>query len=157
MAVSTALERLLRIRDLEEEQRRLALESQLGRLNELKNAMRTALARQRQGRELVGESVRSGQAADRQAGLVESIVAQKHAQMLEPCITASEDQAARLRQEVLDKRVECRQAETLIEETEARDALEASRRSQRILDDWFGSKKFRQQGDERSSPAGSSK
>jgi hypothetical protein len=35
------------------------------------------------------------------------------------------------------KRIERRQAETLIEDTEAADALEATRKSQKSLDDWF--------------------
>jgi hypothetical protein len=44
---------------------------------------------------------------------------------------------ATLRQEFLGKRVERRQAETLIRETEARDAIEAGRRGQQALDDWY--------------------
>jgi hypothetical protein len=39
MAVSRALRRLLRIRELEEEQCRLALESTLGELNRLESAL----------------------------------------------------------------------------------------------------------------------
>jgi len=44
---------------------------------------------------------------------------------------------ARLRQEFLGKRVERRQAETLIEKTEAQDAIEAGRHAQQALDDWY--------------------
>jgi hypothetical protein len=50
---------------------------------------------------------------------------------------------ATLREEFLAKRVERRQAETLIKETEARDAIEAGRRSQQNLDDWFGNRMHR--------------
>jgi hypothetical protein len=39
--------------------------------------------------------------------------------------------------EYLAKRVERRQAETLIEEAQAQNALDAGRRSQQALDDWF--------------------
>jgi hypothetical protein len=35
------------------------------------------------------------------------------------------------------KRVERKQAEALIQETEARDAVEANRHSQQALDDWY--------------------
>jgi hypothetical protein len=42
-----------------------------------------------------------------------------------------------MRQKFLSKRVERRQAETLIRETQARDATEAGRRDQRALDDWY--------------------
>jgi len=55
----------------------------------------------------------------------------------------SESEVFRLRQEFLSKRVERLQAETLIKETEAQDAIESGRRSQQVLDDWFRSKQFR--------------
>ncbi len=146
MAGPTPLQRLLRIRDLEEEQRRLALESALGELNQLKGAMKSARVRERQGRQLVGESARSGQGADRQAGLVQTLCAKRQAAVLEPRLADAQEEAARLRREVLEKRVECRQAETLIEENEARAALETGRRDQRVLDDWYRSRKFREEG-----------
>ena len=47
------------------------------------------------------------------------------------------------RQEFLAKRIERRQAETLIERSEARDAVDAARRTQRELDDWFLSRGIR--------------
>ncbi len=144
MAGPAALQRLLRIRDLEEEQRRLALESALGELNLLNDAREAARARERKGRELVGESVRSGRGADRQAGLVQSQFAQRLATSLEPRVANAEQEATRLRQEVLEKRVECRQAETLIDESEARASIETGRRDQRVLDDWYGARKFRE-------------
>ena len=50
MAVSRALRRLLRIRELEDEQCRLALESTLGELNRLECAL-TATAEPEAGRE----------------------------------------------------------------------------------------------------------
>jgi len=48
MAVSRALRRLLRIRELEEEQNRLALESALGELNRLEYALEATIERGRQ-------------------------------------------------------------------------------------------------------------
>ncbi len=56
MAVSRALRRLLRIRELEEEQSRLALESALGELNRLKHALTATAERDRRGRRLVEAS-----------------------------------------------------------------------------------------------------
>ena len=147
MAVTTALQRLLRIRDLEEEQSQIALGSALGELKDLENARMAAVGRRRQGRELVVASAGSGETIDRQAGLVEGQAAERQTLMLEPRIAASEQRTSQLRQKVLEKRVECRQAETLIEETETRVAVEASRRDQRGLDDWFGSRKFRKQSE----------
>lgn len=148
MAVTNGLRRLLRIRDLEEEQSQIALGSALGELKALKNAQAAAVGRGRQGREVVADSIRSGSTENRHAGLIEGETAERHALMLQPRIAASEENASRLREELLVKRVECRQAETLIGDSEARVAAEAARRDQRGLDDWFSSRKFRDQAAE---------
>jgi hypothetical protein len=47
------------------------------------------------------------------------------------------------REEFLLKRVERRQAETLIQEIEAREAIEDGRRGQQALDDWYSSRLYR--------------
>jgi hypothetical protein len=143
MGVSKALQRLLRVRAIEEEQHRLALESAVGELRNLERARDAADARERQGRCTVAESVLSGELADRQSGLVEATVAQGLAQALAPRIAWSEKQAIRLRQDYLEKRVERRQAETLIEEAAADDAVGLNRRTQQNLDDWYGSGQHR--------------
>lgn len=145
MAVSRAMQRLLRVRDLEEEQRRLALESALGELDGLKRARDAAGARERQGRALVCAAVQSGEVGDRQAGHVEAEAASRLSRALARRIAATEIETARLRQEFLEKRVECRQAETLIEESEAKKAAESGRRGQQTIDDWYGSRKHRKQ------------
>ena len=144
MAVSRALRRLLRIRDLEEEQSRLALESALGELNRLEHALGATVERDRRGRRLVETSVRTGQLPDRLAGLEETRAASRHAAALGPRIEAVEEEVTALRLEFLGKRVERRQAETLIRETEARDAIKAGRRGQQALDDWYRSRLYRE-------------
>jgi hypothetical protein len=80
---------------------------------------------------------------DRLAGLEETRAADRQAAVLAPRIADAELDVVALRQEFLRKRVERRQAETLIRETEARDAVEANRRGQQMLDDWFGNKTHR--------------
>jgi hypothetical protein len=42
--------------------------------------------------------------------------------------------------------VERRQAETLIQEAEAREAMETNRRGQQSIDDWYNLRKFRDSG-----------
>ncbi len=143
MAVSHALRRLLRIRNLEEEHGRLALESALGELRNLENALAAAVERARRGRRLVGVSALSGELPDRLAGLEETRAAGRHAAALAPKIADAELDVVALRREFLLKRVERRQAETLIRETEEQDAAEAGRRGQQALDDWFGNKMHR--------------
>jgi hypothetical protein len=144
MAVSRALRRLLRIRELEEEQNRLALESASGELNCLEVALTAAFERERQGRRLVESSTYSNQMMDRLAGLEETRSAGLYVVALGPKIDAKQEEVAARRQEFLVKRVERRQAETLIEETEAREAIEADRHGQQSLDDWYSSRKYRE-------------
>jgi hypothetical protein len=144
MAVSRALRRLLRIRELEEEQNRLVLESALGELNRLERALAATLVREREGRKLVEASARSNQLMDRLAGLEEARSAGLHAIALGPRIDAQQAEAAARRLDFFAKRVERRQAETLIEETEAREAIEAGRRGQQSIDNWFSSRQFRE-------------
>lgn len=156
MAVSRALRRLLRIRDIEEEQGRLALESALGELRHLENALAATVERARDGRRLAAASAYSGELTDRLAGLEETRAADRRAAVLSPRIADTELDVFALRQEFLRKRVERRQAETLIRETEARYTVEASRRGQQTLDDWFGNKTHRAGVEAESSRTGTS-
>ncbi len=138
MAVSRALRRLLRIRNLEEEQSRLAVESALVELRRLEHALSATVERERRGRGLITLSARNGELPDRVAGVAEMHIANAHASALTPRIAEAEVEVADLREEFLLRRVERRQAETLIDETEERDAIEAARRGQQALDDWYG-------------------
>jgi hypothetical protein len=144
MAVSKSLERLLHVRDLQEEQHRLALESAAAQLRELEAAGHAAGETERAGRALVGASVQTGVLADRQGGLVQAAVAGRHAELLAQHIARAEVEMKRLHESFLEKRVERRQAETLVNESEARSVVESNRRSQRALDDWHGSRKQRE-------------
>jgi hypothetical protein len=141
MAVSKTLKRLLHIRDLQEEQHRLALELAAAQLRTLEAAKDAAGETERAGRALVGASVQTGELADRQGGLVQAAAAGRRAALLEQHIAGAEDETKRLRESFLEKRIERRQAETLVNEGEARSDIESNRRSQRALDDWHGSRK----------------
>ncbi len=143
MSASKALQRLSRIRALEEEQRRASLESALGELDALKRARDSARQSERQGRARVGSSAVAGEIVDRQAALVEMETARRRARLLEPRIAAAEMEALRRRQELLAKRVERRQAGTLVEAAEAQEEIESSRRSQKAVDDWYAAGRHR--------------
>ena len=136
MPVSRALRRLLRIRELEEEQSRLALESALGELSGLEKALTQAAECGREGRRLVASSAQSGELPDRLAGLEEWRAAMKRGAALEERRSVAEQEAEMLRQAFLICRVDRLQAETLIEKTQAKDAIGAERRGQQALDDW---------------------
>jgi flagellar biosynthesis chaperone FliJ len=148
MAVSHALRRLLRIRELQEEQSRLALESALGELHRLEHALAANFERERRGRSLVQASAQTNQLTDRLAGLEETRSAILHAAALGPRIDGLGEEVTDLRKEFLAKRVERRQAETLIRETEAREAIVDGRHSQQSLDDWYSSRLYRDVGKE---------
>lgn len=137
MAVSRALRRLLRVLEIEEDQSRLELESAAGELGRLERSLMIVRQRERSGRQLVVSSVQSGELADRLAGLAEVQAAKRRALALEFMIADAQRDVAALRQAFLDKRVERRQAETLIRETETKDTLVAERRAQQTLDDWY--------------------
>jgi hypothetical protein len=151
MTVSHALRRLLEIRGLEEEQSRAALESALGEMNRLKQALAETGARNCRGRRLVETSARTGQLLDRIAGLEEGRAARRQAMALAPQVEALEEQVVTGREAFLAKRVERRQAETLVGEIEALDAAKAGRRGQQALDEWYRSRLQREEASEAAS------
>jgi flagellar export protein FliJ len=131
VAASSAMRRLLHIRQQEEEQGRAALESAVAELRRFEHALSRSLERARQGR----QSAKSGDLVDRLAGLEETRMAKRSGAFLLQRIETARKQIEALRQIFLAKRVARLQAETLIRETEAREAMEAARREQRDLDD----------------------
>jgi hypothetical protein len=137
MAVSRAMRRLMQVRVLEEELREAALESAVGDLRRMELALVAAKERERNGRQQVTASANTGELVDRIAGLEETRAALRHGAALKPRIAEAELEVARRRLEFLAKRIERRQVETLIQETEAEDAIDAGRHAQRELDDWF--------------------
>jgi len=148
VAASRPLRRLLRVLEMEEEQCKAALEFALSGLTRLERTLAGAEDRGRGGRRLVAASARTGELTDRLAGLEESRAASRHAQALAPRIELAKREAATLREVFLAKRIERRQAEALLREAEARQALEADRRTQRSLDDWYLSRLHRSRTDE---------
>ena len=137
MPVSNALKRLLRIRELEQEQHRITLESALGELRLLEDALDRASARERDGRSSFSDSVRARELSECHSARVETMIGSHHTLALEPHIARAEAEASRRRHAFLLKRIERRQAETLISATRAADAIEEARQSQQALDDRY--------------------
>ena len=137
MAVSRAMRRLLRLLEIQEEQHRAALAAALADLKRLEEAMSATVERERGGRRLLAASASAGELMDRLAGLEETRAARRHATALAPRIAQARLAASARQREFLEKRIERRQAETLIRKTEASDNIEAGRRQQQGLDDWF--------------------
>lgn len=137
MTVSRSLRRLLGVLELEEQQARTALEMAAGELRTLEARLAFMLERERGGRRLVGMSAASGNLSDRLAGLEDARFARSAAAFLKVRAAAAERQATERRSEFMAKRIERRQAETLVRESKARERVEAERIAQRSLDDWF--------------------
>lgn len=137
MSVSQAMRRLKRVLDLEEEQSKLALDSAMGQLLQLEHSITEADNQARDGRGLIVSSAQTGELTDRLAGLEEERAAGRRTATLAHQIEAAQSDAERLLHAFLDKRIESRQVGTLINESEAHDAIDAGRRSQQNLDDWY--------------------
>jgi flagellar export protein FliJ len=135
MPISPALRKLLRIRELEEEQSRIALETAIGEMNRLKTALPGIAQRGQAARRLLASSVQSGNLTDRIAGLQEMRAADNLAGALSRKLATAEPEVARLRERFLASRVQRRQAESIIKESVSRAEIEEERRNQRDLDD----------------------
>ncbi|MGD0387288.1 MAG: hypothetical protein ABSB73_14290, partial [Solirubrobacteraceae bacterium] len=86
MAASRAMRRLMQVRALEEELRQAALESAVGDLRRMELALVASEERERNGRQQVTASVRTGELVDRIAGLEETRAALRHGAALKPRI-----------------------------------------------------------------------
>ena len=137
MPVSRAMRRLLDVLEIQEGECHAAMVSAHTELQRLQLALQCSKERERAGRRLVAASAATGEVADRIAGIEETRTAKRLAAALAPRIAEAEDEVSAQRREYLDKRVERRQTETLIEEAEASEKTKAGRRAQRTLDDWF--------------------
>lgn len=144
MPVSSALRRLLRIRDMQEDQHRQTLESALGELHSLEDALVACHQHACAGRELVAASVGQPDTTDRAAAQVEIATSERRAIVLAPHIESAFVHASAARQVFLETRVERRQAESLVEAAEAADAVQDLRRDQQTMDDWFGGRRHRE-------------
>jgi hypothetical protein len=123
------------------------LDSARSELNRLEHALTATVEREQRGRRLLAASVQTGQLPDRQAAMEETHSAGRHAEALGPRIEAKGDEVLDRHEKFLFKRVERRQAETLIIESEAREAIEAERRSQQSIDEWYSSRLYREGAD----------
>jgi hypothetical protein len=141
MAVSRPLRRLLRVLHAQEEQSRAALEAALAEFERLERAQTAAQERERGGRQLVAASALSAdrleQIIGRLAGIEESLAAARVGAVLTTRAAAARDHVTECREEFLARRIDRRQAESLVHKAEAADAVEATRRGQQSLDDWY--------------------
>lgn len=139
----TNLERILRIRELQEEQKRRQLNGALAKLEALHKTREVAVEMNIRGQTLVRASVSSGEITDRQAGIIEAELACRRTRVLAAHILSAQEHTIELRQEFMTTRLERQQVETLVDLQEVREDIESSRSSQKRIDDWFGARAHR--------------
>lgn len=137
MAVSKTVRRLLHVLELEEGSRRRELEASQSELAQLEGALTAASKQGIEGRLLFASGVRSDDLSDRLAGQAEIDAGRRCGEVLQQCIQESTQVVESLRTAFIEKRVERKQAETLVKAAEARVSLEEDRRTQQSLDTWF--------------------
>lgn len=137
MAVSPGLRRLLGIRRLIEEQEQGALVTARAELSRLEHALEAATTHARRGRELVSRSLQTGNLPDRLAGLAETQTAERVACDVLHALHAAQRKVDQQQQKYLSRRIERRQAETMVHTSDAAEARQALRRTQQALDEWF--------------------
>lgn len=137
MAPVRTLERLLRVLTIEEEQEQAALESALSVLRYWESYLKAALERERRGRRLVVASASTGDGIDRAAALAETNAGSRMAAAMTTRVAKAQQNVAVQRERFLAKRLERRQAETLLRDVKARESVEQQRRVQRSADDWY--------------------
>lgn len=130
-----ALRRLLRVFVLEEEQAQGALEAGIANQRHLEVLLEAAVEKRRAGQRLFLASAHKHDTIDRLDALEEVEAARRAVAALRPRIVQAEIETCQRREEFLAKRVERRQAETLIRETDARTAVETARRTQQSMDE----------------------
>jgi hypothetical protein len=140
MPASRSLRRLFRIRKLEEDQSRLTLDASLAELRRLQLAIRGAAQQGRRGREIMVRGLRTGSLDERIAGLEEEASSERLSSALSIWIQELQSKIDALRDVYRGKSLERRQAETLVNEAEARSQIETARREQSGLDDWYGNR-----------------
>ncbi len=138
MVPKKVLKRLLRLRELEEEQGRRELELAVLEENRVQQQMLFAGQRLAMGRHHFVEGIARGNGADRAGGVIEVEFSRRQQLLIKPRLEAVEQELARQREHFMTRRAERRQVETLVRDRDKVAAIETGRRAQQMLDDWYG-------------------
>jgi flagellar export protein FliJ len=132
MAVRRVLTRLLRLRELEEEQSRIKLESAVGDRDRVHEDLARAAECLIQGRQSFTAGIVNRDALGRTGAVLETEQARKQRLRILPRLQAAEAEVMRQREEYLLRRTGRRQVETLVENEKGMAMVEAARRAQQM-------------------------
>ena len=138
MAEKRVLARLLRLRELEEELSRQSLELAVTERRQVQREMEAARSCEVQGRANFVGGLGEADSAGRVGGTLEMEFARRRQLALRPLMDAADERVSRQREEFLHRRMERRQVETLVANQRTAADVEAGRRAQQMLDDWYG-------------------
>jgi len=141
MTISPVIARLLHIRELQEEQCRLELESALRAVQTLQAARGDAADRARRGRELIRASGWSNEPVERLSGIVEEGIAVRLQGLLEADIAQAEQRAGMRRETYVAARIGRSQIGTLVKRVADGEARRQAAMHQFDLDEWFRSRR----------------
>jgi flagellar biosynthesis chaperone FliJ len=135
----------VRVRELEEEQSMAALEAALNEVRRLEAALETVERRARTGRELIRRAAETGEILDRVIGLAELQGAYQAVESLQDDLEEARARVSAAQEDFLARRVEHRQAKTLVEDALMRARVVQERRNQQETDDWHRARSLREE------------
>lgn len=150
MPASKSLERLLRVFEIQEETRKRDLEEAQGKLARMEDSLATTCEKVDRGRVLLTAALQSSKLDDRLAGQLEIDSGELRKAFLQKSIGEMSMVVEQARTGYLDKRVERKQVEALLETAERLASAEGVRKAQQSLDDWFLNHPKSEQRDENS-------
>jgi len=139
------LQRLLRIRELREEQSSVELDAAVGQRNRVAEELMEAKSREAQGRSAFVAGISDHDRTGRAAGMLEMEQARKEQPRIATRLEAAKAEVERQRDEFLAYRTARRQVETLVSAEQAALREESARRAQQTLDDWYSRRESRKQ------------
>lgn len=146
VARTDRLRHLVQLRQIEEESHASLLEASTAQLRQLAEALKQTRVREAAGRSLVEKGIQTGETQDRLAGLAEIASATRVRSIVMGRKHQEEENLEGIRQRYIVKRMETRQAETLLLAAEENEAQEQQRRGQSALDEWHRMVQRRQVG-----------
>jgi len=136
--IRRALPRLLRLRQIEEEESRQALEIAAAERNRAECEFARTVEHYAQSRRQFTAGVLRQNSLDRTGALLEMEQADRDRLVALPALHAANSKEARLKTGFLARRTERRQVEALVETQQRKGNAEDMRRVQQMLDDWYG-------------------
>jgi flagellar export protein FliJ len=135
--LSKALERLHSVRKIEEQQQEAELNEVTAELYRLRGMLDRVHQRIETARALASASIGNGMIEDRFSALEETVLLGRLATVLVKKVKLADQRLLEARAQLLAKRIERRQVETLLDAAQRQVEKDENRKSQQSLDEWY--------------------